>query len=106
VPIQLHCLSHTPVFGKAAITAETEWEVRSALAKPRAQIGAFDPDVVLLFAPDHYAGFFHGLMPPFCIGLAADSIGDYGSSEGAAAPNQRPPLPLIGRLGAIAAGAD
>ena len=34
------------------------------------------------FAPDHYNGFFYRLMPPFCIGYAAESIGDYDSQVG------------------------
>ncbi len=83
MPIQLHCLSHTPIFGQVQIAPETDQEVRSALAASRAQIEAFDPDVVLIFAPDHYVGFFHGLMPSFCIGLAAEAVGDYGTSAGA-----------------------
>ena len=34
------------------------------------------------FGPDHYNGFFYRLMPAFCVGLAAESIGDYGSQAG------------------------
>jgi 2,3-dihydroxyphenylpropionate 1,2-dioxygenase len=36
----------------------------------------------VVFAPDHYNGFFYELMPPFCVGLEATSIGDYGSEAG------------------------
>ena len=82
MPIQLHCLSHTPILGQVPIAAETDTEVRGAIATARASIAAFDPELVILFAPDHYAGFFHALMPSFCIGVAADSIGDYDSSGG------------------------
>ena len=38
--------------------------------------------MIINFAPDHYNGFFYKLMPPFCIGYAAESIGDYGSQAG------------------------
>lgn len=82
MPVQLHCLSHTPIFGQVPIAAATEREVHDALAATHDAIAAFDPELVLLFAPDHYSGFFHGLMPSFCIGLAATSIGDYGSPAG------------------------
>lgn len=36
----------------------------------------------MIFAPDHYNGFFLQLMPPFCIGTAAAGIGDYGTHLG------------------------
>lgn len=39
--------------------------------------------MVIVFAPDHYNGFFYKLMPPFCIGTAASGVGDYGSYKGA-----------------------
>ena len=32
--------------------------------------------------PNHYNGFFYNLMPPYCLGYAATSIGDYGSQAG------------------------
>jgi 2,3-dihydroxyphenylpropionate 1,2-dioxygenase len=83
MPLDLHCLSHTPILGQVPIDPATDAEVRGALAATRDSIAAFDPELVILFAPDHYSGFFHGLMPSFCVGIAADSIGDYGSSGGA-----------------------
>lgn len=43
---------------------------------------AFDPELVVVFAPDHYNGFFYDLMPQFCIGVEATSIGDYKSLAG------------------------
>ncbi|MEV6056475.1 hypothetical protein [Streptomyces sp. NPDC052107] len=41
----------------------------------------FAPDLVVDFGPDHYNGFFHDLMPPYCIGLGAQGVGDYGTSD-------------------------
>jgi 2,3-dihydroxyphenylpropionate 1,2-dioxygenase len=38
--------------------------------------------LVVVFAPDHYNGFFYRLMPPFCIGTAATGVGDYGTHAG------------------------
>ncbi|MFF2027904.1 3-carboxyethylcatechol 2,3-dioxygenase, partial [Streptomyces sp. NPDC058171] len=32
--------------------------------------------------PDHYNGVYYDLMPPFCIGAAAQSVGDYGTEAG------------------------
>lgn len=36
----------------------------------------------MVFAPDHYNGFFYKLMPPFCIGTSAQGVGDYGTYAG------------------------
>jgi len=35
-----------------------------------------------LFAPDHFNGFFYDIMPQFCIGVAAEAVGDFGSLAG------------------------
>lgn len=37
---------------------------------------------MVLFAPDHYNGFFYDVMPPFCLGVGATAIGDFGSAAG------------------------
>lgn len=42
----------------------------------------FDPELVVIFSPDHYNGFFYRTMPPFCIGTAAQGVGDYGTYAG------------------------
>lgn len=38
-----------------------------AFAGARTHIAYFAPDLVVLFAPDHYNGFFYDMMPPFCM---------------------------------------
>ncbi|HBO1602990.1 TPA: 3-carboxyethylcatechol 2,3-dioxygenase [Pseudomonas aeruginosa] len=79
----LHCLSHTPLVGYVDPASEVLGEVEDALAEARARIAAFDPELVFLFAPDHYNGFFYDMMPSFCIGMAAHAIGDFHSLAGA-----------------------
>lgn len=37
----------------------------------------WEPDRIVLIGPDHYNGFFNELMPTFCIGSSANSVGDY-----------------------------
>lgn len=80
--VLLHCLSHTPLVGlvdpSAAVLAEIDAEVAAA----RDRITQFDPELVILFAPDHYNGFFYDVMPSFCIGIAAEAVGDFGSVAG------------------------
>jgi 2,3-dihydroxyphenylpropionate 1,2-dioxygenase len=36
----------------------------------------------VLYAPDHYNGFFYKEMPPFCLGTEAHAVGDFDSSAG------------------------
>ena len=49
----------------------------------RAQaLQAFAPDLVIVFAPDHYTGVHLQMVPPFCIGYAASAVDDYGGSPG------------------------
>jgi 2,3-dihydroxyphenylpropionate 1,2-dioxygenase len=57
-------------------------EVERALDGARAFVGGFAPDLVVVFAPDHYNGFLYDLMPAFCIGAAARAVGDYGLPSG------------------------
>ncbi len=75
--IKLKCLSHTPLRGLNDPGAEVEAEVDAVLAQARAEVEAFDPELIVIFAPDHYNGLFYDLMPPFVIATAAESVGDY-----------------------------
>lgn len=88
--VHLECLSHTPLRGSCDPAPEIVAEVARIEAAARARVEAFDPELVIVFAPDHYNGFFYDLMPPFCIGAAASGVGDYGSSAG--------PLPVPAEL--------
>src|SRR5262249_31714726 len=42
-----------------------------------AALHAFKPDLVVVFGPDHFNGFFYELMPAFCIGSAAVGTKDW-----------------------------
>ena len=55
---------------------------RPASPKHERFVKEFDPDLIINFGPDHYNGFFYNLMPPFCVGYEAFSIGDFGSQAG------------------------
>ena len=56
-------------------TSSPRWSGRDFVA-------AYDPELVVIFSPDHYNGFFYQTMPPFCIGTAAQGVGDYGTHAG------------------------
>lgn len=80
--IMLKCLSHTPLRGRNDPGTEVVTEVDAVLAAARAEVEAFDPELILIFAPDHYNGLFYDLMPPFVVATAAESVGDYGTLPG------------------------
>ncbi|MEJ2591425.1 MAG: 3-carboxyethylcatechol 2,3-dioxygenase [Candidatus Thiodiazotropha sp.] len=78
----LQCLSHTPLIGYVDPEPAVLDEVAEVTTRARRRIGGFRPDLAVLFAPDHYNGFFYDVMPPFCIGMAAHAIGDFGTAGG------------------------
>src|SRR5439155_22531519 len=72
----------SPLMGLNPLAPGAERELQAALSATRDRVLAFAPELVLLVAPDHYNGFFNELMPPFCIGTQAQSVGDYLSPAG------------------------
>ena len=78
----LHCLSHTPLVGYVDPTPDVLAEVDSMIRDARERIARFDPQLIVLLGSDHYNGFFYDVMPPFCIGMAADAIGDFDTAAG------------------------
>jgi len=80
--MKLQCLSHTPLMGLCDPAPHIQHAAHRALESLRRDLAAFDPELIFLFAPDHFNGFFYDLMPPFCIGVSAESIGDYDTSAG------------------------
>ncbi len=75
-------MSHSPLMGLNPVTEAVEQRLQAGIAAARAHVLAFEPDLVVLVAPDHYNGFFNELMPPFCIGTEAYAVGDYLSPAG------------------------
>jgi 2,3-dihydroxyphenylpropionate 1,2-dioxygenase len=80
---KLQCLSHSPLMGYVDPQESVVRAAQTALATLREDLERFSPELIFLFAPDHYNGFFYDIMPSFCIGTAATSIGDYMTSAGA-----------------------
>lgn len=75
-------LSHTPLLGLNPLPPEVDADLRGAIAEASRLARAFAPELIVLFAPDHFNGFFHDLMPAICIGTEAEAIGDYGTPAG------------------------
>ena len=82
MPVALATMSHSPLLEFVDPAPEVKEAVEGAFTAVREFVHDFDPDLVVNFGPDHYNGFFYELMPPYCIGYEAVSIGDYGSQAG------------------------
>ncbi|MFF4308810.1 3-carboxyethylcatechol 2,3-dioxygenase [Streptomyces sp. 900105755] len=75
-------LSHSPLIGRNDPAPEVLAAVAAAVEGARSFVRAYDPELVVLYAPDHYNGFFYKEMPPFCLATAAHAVGDFGSAAG------------------------
>ncbi|MGH3559886.1 MAG: 3-carboxyethylcatechol 2,3-dioxygenase [Mycobacterium sp.] len=75
-------MSHSPLLNLPGPSQDLLDDIGTALAQAHEFVSSFDPELVVIFAPDHYNGFFYKLMPPFCIGTKAQGIGDYGTQAG------------------------
>ena len=82
MPLALCCMSHSPLLNLPGPSRDLLDDIDTALAQAREFVEAFNPELVVIFAPDHYNGFFYKLMPPFCIGTDAQGVGDYGTHKG------------------------
>ncbi len=76
------CASHTPLKDYYAPPAPVQTEIDGCFERVRQQVADFAPEVILIFGPDHYNGFFYRLMPAFCIGAVTESIGDWNTPQG------------------------
>ena len=75
-------MSHSPLLNLPGPSRDLLDDIDMALAQAREFVETFNPELVVIFAPDHYNGFFYKLMPPFCIGTEAQGVGDYGTHKG------------------------
>jgi len=102
--LALVTLSHSPLMTFTEPSPATRTRVDDALQSARTFIRAFDPELVVLFGPDHYNGFFYDMMPPFCIGAAATAVGDYDTPAGPLTVDRDAALALV--RGALDAEVD
>ncbi len=77
------CLSHSPLKDRNRADPAVEARFDASVAQAAAFVEDASPDLAIVFYPDHVNGFFYGMLPSFCIGIAGASIGDYGTAAGA-----------------------
>ncbi|MGZ4525016.1 MAG: 3-carboxyethylcatechol 2,3-dioxygenase [Mycobacterium sp.] len=83
-------MSHSPLLNLPGPSQDLLDDIDGAIADARQFVDDYDPELVVVFSPDHYNGFFYKMMPPFCIGTSANGVGDYGTHAG--------PLDVPGKL--------
>lgn len=76
------CMSHSPLMERVRARPETEARFNAALKKAVDFVAGLEPDLTIVFYPDHINGFFYNLLPSFCIGIEGTSIGDFGTAAG------------------------
>ncbi|WP_226017735.1 3-carboxyethylcatechol 2,3-dioxygenase [Novosphingobium sp. FKTRR1] len=82
MPIATICASHSPLMHEGEADQETKDDVREAFASLTSFVADFSPDLIVMFWPDHFNSFFYDLMPPYCLGISARSIGDWDTRAG------------------------
>jgi 2,3-dihydroxyphenylpropionate 1,2-dioxygenase len=82
--VQLICCSHSPlmVTGIEETEANVQAEFFREMESCAEALHRFAPDLVVVFGPDHFNGFFYELMPAFCIGSAAHGSKDWHLDSG------------------------
>ena len=78
----LVCMSHTPLLDRNRPDPQVEKRFNAAVTQSSQKIADWEPDLCVVFFPDHFNGFFYDLMPSFCVGVRANSVGDYGTTPG------------------------
>ena len=79
MPVQRICASHSPLM-LTDVEEFGKWRARPVLprARPvRQGVARIRPELVVVFGPDHFNGFFYELMPMFCIGTSAQGSKDW-----------------------------
>jgi 2,3-dihydroxyphenylpropionate 1,2-dioxygenase len=80
MPVRMVCMSHSPLMLVRELKPrerDAERGFYAALRQRADELKRWRPELVILFAPDHFNGFFHDLMPPFCVGTEAESTRDW-----------------------------
>jgi 2,3-dihydroxyphenylpropionate 1,2-dioxygenase len=74
--------SHSPIIEFPEVETDAYHRVVAALDDVRAEVTAFDPELVVIFGVDHYGGHHMSCMPAFCVGVDATALADVGGTPG------------------------
>ncbi|MCK9511973.1 MAG: hypothetical protein M0R28_12170 [Pigmentiphaga sp.] len=94
----LVCVSHSPIIMIRARPPAEEPELLAYYTDCAERIARFDPEQVIVFGTDHFAGFSLSMMPAHCIGLACEAVDDVGGFPGRLAVPREAALALVAHL--------
>lgn len=84
MPLSMICCSHSPLLLGALEPADRA--ARDGFFDSIKAAGAWlrsrDPELLVVFGPDHFTGLFYDMMPAFCIGAAAAGSRDWDLEPG------------------------
>lgn len=82
--VQLICCSHSPLMTTDVEESQPDTHAQffKEMDSAADALREFGPDLVVVFGPDHFNGFFYELMPSFCIGTAAEGTKDWRLESG------------------------
>jgi 2,3-dihydroxyphenylpropionate 1,2-dioxygenase len=98
VPLAVLGASHTPLMKDGITSDETRSAVKRGFEQLAERVERFEPELLIQFAPDHFNSFFYDLMPSFCVGINATSLGDWDTSTGPLPVASEEALQLSDRL--------
>ncbi len=69
--------SHGPIIARVwdRLTPATRNKVNEAFNEMGDRLKALNPDVLVIFSPDHWVNFFIDNLPSFCIGIGEEHDG-------------------------------
>jgi 2,3-dihydroxyphenylpropionate 1,2-dioxygenase len=78
--MRLVCLSHSPLL--LSVPSRLCEGFFAAVDALHREIVSAEPEVIVVFAPDHFNGFFYDIMPAFCLGCDAAGATDWDIEAG------------------------
>ncbi len=75
-------MAHSPLLDRNRAAPDVEARYWAAVDQAADFVAELEPDLTIVFHPDHVNGFFYKLLPAFCIGIEGQSVGDFGTAAG------------------------
>ena len=70
------CVSHAPIILLRPRAPAAEPEISALADRFRRAVEVFEPEQVIFFGNNHFAGFHYANMPAFCIGTECSTVAD------------------------------
>lgn len=78
----LGCTSHSPLIFIRPQKPSYEDDIQTLCERFQAHVDAFDPEQIVVFGNNHFAGFHYSNMPAYSIGVRCTALGDLGGTAG------------------------